>query len=69
METRNTVLRIQAFAESMAERSDAAAVGLAEDSNMNGARIARARAEAFWVVRNYIEDVFLFEDEENNEGA
>jgi hypothetical protein len=47
---------IQAFAERMAERSDKVAAELLEGSDMVGSAVARARAEAFWIMRNYIQD-------------
>ena len=53
------ILKIQAFAERFAERLDAQSKELRVQGNHEAANIERARAEAFWVMRNYIEDSYV----------
>ena len=53
------ILKIQSFSERMAERLDKQAADLKEQGDYDQGSIARARAEAFWVIRNYIQDSFI----------
>ena len=53
------ILKIQAFAERMAERLDQQSLDLKEQGDYDQAATARYRAESFWVMRNYIEDSFI----------